>query len=159
VRVLGCALMLTLMLSSASAFDVSCTRTYPSGADPTSWAKQYPSGRTPIPGVSCGFALVNGRIVIGDAEKFAQFLHKHHPFLDSVSQESPGGEAREAMRIGRMIRKHLIRTGHGPPVRGATTAIRTATARAPAFSSGRLGSSALGQRWGFTARYRPISLT
>ena len=55
-------------------------------------------------------ALISGMITVGDFEKFHELLRGSHPFLDTVLLHSPGGDLAEAMKIGRLIRRALIRT-------------------------------------------------
>src|SRR5262245_15908998 len=115
----GMALVLTLTATlptlSSVAAEITCLSfvgpyaTQLDSADLTDLAKRYPSGRRPSPN-TCQRVLIKGKIVLGDAAKFAQIVHISHPFLHSVLLWSSGGSVEEAMRIGRLIRNGLIET-------------------------------------------------
>jgi hypothetical protein len=53
---------------------------------------------------------LSGQIFKGDYDKVVAFLKAHQPFLESFILNSPGGDADEAIRIGRLFRKYLIET-------------------------------------------------
>src|SRR5262245_35063364 len=104
MRGLGCALVLAVVMTSSSpatALDMSCRKNYRGVVerDPAFLTDRFPAGRRPTSDVTCGNASLKGPIVVGDADKFARFLREHHPFLLSVSLESPGGNVFEAMKI------------------------------------------------------------
>jgi len=62
----------------------------------------------------CRTALLRGRIRQGDFEAVKRFLRENHPSLNKLQLfSSPGGDAFEAMKIGRMLRTQLIRV-EGP---------------------------------------------
>jgi len=108
MRVLGCATVLALMVTLASpafGLDINCLQKY---GRPDLVTPFKSSGRVPTLG-SCKIATMNGPIAVGDADKFARLL-RDHPFLVQVQLDSPGGSIEEAMKIGRLIRKHLIAT-------------------------------------------------
>ena len=69
----------------------------------------YPSGRLPEKH-TCRTALIKGPIVIGDQAKLYDLVLQNHPFLDRVLLWSPGGLVDEALNMGRLIRKGLIKT-------------------------------------------------
>ena len=71
--------------------------------------ERWPSGRVPN-AETCTHALIKGTIISGDGAKFAQLLGKNYPFLEYVLLWSPGGSVEEAMKIGRLIRKGLVKT-------------------------------------------------
>jgi len=80
------------------------------GIDKDGALKSWPSGRTPTPSVTCLRGFLSGEIFKGDYDKVVAFLKAHHPFLDSFILNSPGGDADEGIRIGRLFRKYLIDT-------------------------------------------------
>ena len=82
------------------------------GFDKEGTRKNWPSERMPTT-VTCLSGFLSGQIVKGDYDKVAAFLRAHHPFLVSFTLNSPGGDADEAMRIGRLFRKYLITTFNG----------------------------------------------
>jgi len=104
------ALAFALALPRQSlAVEITCLSTY-ADADTARIAEIIlQSGRRPKPS-TCKAVLLNGPIVSGDASKFAQFLRRHHPFLDEVILTSSGGSVDDAMKIGRLVRRGLIKT-------------------------------------------------
>jgi hypothetical protein len=52
--------------------------------------------------------LIRGPITTGDYEKIARFYRSSHPFLIEFKLISPGGNAEEAIQIGRLFRRYLI---------------------------------------------------
>lgn len=60
------------------------------------------------PPAPCGKALLRGTIEKGDYERFLAFYKQHHHLLGYLKLLSPGGDAEEAMKIGRLVRKYLI---------------------------------------------------
>jgi hypothetical protein len=58
---------------------------------------------------TCAEAYIIGDIQKGDYEKVRSLLSKNHPYLGTFEIRSLGGDATEAMRIGSMFRKYLIR--------------------------------------------------
>jgi len=109
MRGLGCALALALMSSPATALDINCNSKY-SSTDMARLAEVAPGGAMPTPAVSCKSVFMKGQIEVGDADKFARILRDYHPFLVTVFLQSPGGSVEEALKIGRLIRSHLIAT-------------------------------------------------
>jgi hypothetical protein len=95
------------------ALDMDCQKYTGWSLDSANFAKSFPSGRKPKEGTCISSVTLRGPIVAGDADKFANMLRQAHPFLGTVYLHSPGGNVREAMKIGRMIRKHLIETKYG----------------------------------------------
>src|SRR3954447_19544665 len=69
----------------------------------------YPSGRLPEKH-TCRTALIKGPIVLGDQAKLYDLVRQNHPFLDRVLLWSSGGLVEEALNMGRLIRKGLIKT-------------------------------------------------
>jgi len=55
--------------------------------------------------------MLRGEISKGDYDHVVAFLRAHHPFLQRFYLNSPGGDADEALRIGRIFRKYLLQTG------------------------------------------------
>lgn len=54
--------------------------------------------------------VVEGEIVPGDFQRLQSLLRDKGPYVERVYLYSPGGEAREAMKIGRMLRTLQITT-------------------------------------------------
>jgi hypothetical protein len=71
--------------------------------------KNYPSGRLPNSD-TCIRVGINGTIVAGDFERFHELVRRNLPFLEFVVLNSPGGDVGESLKIGRLIRKALVRT-------------------------------------------------
>jgi hypothetical protein len=101
------AFALALPPGQSLAVEITCLSTY--DADTARIAEIFQSRRRPKPS-TCTTVLLNGPIVPGDAAKFGKFLRLHHPFLDEVILTSSGGSVDDAMKIGRLIRKDLIKT-------------------------------------------------
>src|SRR5262245_22882603 len=93
---------IALSVAGANAAEVSCL--FKSTASEPSL-----SGRRPTPD-TCKVALIKGTIAPGDSAKFAQVLWHTHPFLEKIVLWSPGGSVDEALKIGRLVRKFLLRT-------------------------------------------------
>jgi hypothetical protein len=53
---------------------------------------------------------LEGRIGPGDAEKFERFMHDAGARIAVVRLRSPGGRAAEAMKIGALVRRYLLKT-------------------------------------------------
>jgi hypothetical protein len=102
------AFALALPPGQSLAVEITCLSTYVD-ADTARIAEIFQSGRRPKHS-TCRTVLLNGPIVPGDAAKFGNFLRRHHPFLDEVTLTSSGGSVDDAMKIGRLIRKGLIKT-------------------------------------------------
>jgi hypothetical protein len=66
-----------------------------------------PLGFAPL---KCVRDLLRGPIVEGDYEKVARAIRESWPNLTMIDLDSPGGSVREALKIGRMLRKYLITT-------------------------------------------------
>src|SRR5713101_4823125 len=77
------------------------------GVDKEGARKSWPSGRMPIVPGTCLKGFLNRQIVKGDYDKVRAFLKAHHPFLGEFILNSPGGDADEAIRIGRLFRRYL----------------------------------------------------
>jgi hypothetical protein len=108
LALIAVAFALALPSDQSLAVEITCISTY-TDVDTARITEIFQSGRRPKPS-TCRAALLNGPIVPGDALKFAQFLRRHHPFLDEVTLTSSGGSVDDAMKIGRAIRKGLIKT-------------------------------------------------
>ena len=59
----------------------------------------------------CVHGFVHGTIVKGDYEKVASLYRNNHRTLTDFYLLSPGGDAKEAMKIGRLFRRYLIKAG------------------------------------------------
>lgn len=68
---------------------------------------RWPSGVRPTD-KTCSEGFIFGAIEKGDFEKVAKFYRANHPFLYSFKIVSQGGNAAEAMKIGRLIRKYML---------------------------------------------------
>ena len=82
LALLAVAFALALPSDHSLAVEITCLSTY-TEVDTARITNIIQSGRTPKPS-TCRAALLNGPIVPGDALKFAQFLRRHHPFLNEV---------------------------------------------------------------------------
>src|SRR5262249_41131808 len=71
--------------------------------------ERYPSGRLPEKH-TCRTALIKGPIVLGDHARVYDLVRQNRPFLDRVLLWSSGGLVEEALNMGRLIRKGLIKT-------------------------------------------------
>ncbi len=114
------ALVLAMFsVSTPNAAEISCGAPYGyiDAERRTRLLKYYPSGRLPNAD-TCGSVLIKGPIEIGDSAKFYQRLQKNHPFLYHIYLWSPGGSAPEAIKIGQLIRKALIKTSAPGPIFG-----------------------------------------
>jgi len=98
----------------AHAAEVECVRKYEiSKPWPEDIAKAFwPSGFRPTAGM-CEEGFLHGTIVKGDYEKVATLYRDNHRLLTAFHLLSPGGDAEEAMKIGRLFRRYLI-TAHAP---------------------------------------------
>jgi hypothetical protein len=92
-----------------TAAEISCVNAWSDGYDPKIMAEWYPSGRRPSSD-TCKTALIKGQLDVGDSVKLAQFLRKHHPFLEDVLLWSSGGLIDEGMKIGHLVRRALLTT-------------------------------------------------
>jgi hypothetical protein len=108
VFLIAAAFALALPSGRSLAVEITCLSTYPD-ADTARISEIFQSGRRPKPS-TCRTVLLNGPIVPGDAAKFRNFLRRHHPFLDEVILTSSGGSVDDAMKIGRLVRRGLIKT-------------------------------------------------
>jgi len=70
--------------------------------------KAWPSGFRPTVGL-CLQGFLHGTIVKGDYEKVAALYRANHRVLYNFALLSPGGDAEEAMKIGRLFRRYLVR--------------------------------------------------
>jgi hypothetical protein len=58
----------------------------------------------------CQFAWIGGEIHRGDYEKLKRFFADNLPALEIISLSSSGGSVTEALLMGRLVRKYLVRT-------------------------------------------------
>jgi hypothetical protein len=70
-------------------------------------AKRWPPGIRPTTN-TCFEGLIRGSITKDDYEKVACLYRSNHPFLSQFRLMSSGGNAEEAMQIGRLFRRYLI---------------------------------------------------
>lgn len=94
---------------SARAAEVKCVEMV---EDPESYPEDiakrlWPSGFRPTVGM-CNRAFLHGTIVKGDFDKVAALYRANHKILRNFSLLSPGGDAVEAMKIGRLFRRYLF---------------------------------------------------
>jgi hypothetical protein len=64
----------------------------------------------PVANVTCTTGFLSGQIFKGDYEKVAALLEANRPFLNVFALDSPGGDVDDALKIGRLLRKHLVET-------------------------------------------------
>jgi hypothetical protein len=109
---------LCLPADSARAADVSCLSVWGEsavknnlgfGTNLLPFDQIFPSGRRPTE-QSCREILISGPIQSGDAQKFTNLLRQNHPFVGGVTIASPGGSVEDALKMGRLIRRHLLST-------------------------------------------------
>jgi hypothetical protein len=70
-------------------------------------SKAWPSGFRPS-ATSCKVALLRGLIARGDYEQYKAFYSHYHRALEVLLLVSEGGNAEEALKIGRLLRKYLL---------------------------------------------------
>ncbi len=100
-----------------SAADIRCLTTWGNSAfEPKTdfgvrpfFDGRFLSGRRPVPS-TCKQIIIEGDIVAADSDRFLELLRANHPFVERVYLWSSGGSVKEAMRIGRLIRKNLLST-------------------------------------------------
>jgi hypothetical protein len=115
-------LLLSAVNSQASSASISCLVTWRAAfgatSDPRFWQKrlldQYPSERVPAPS-QCKTLLIQGEIKEGDYNTTMKLARQSFPFLESLYLNSPGGDASEAIRIGRLAR-HLMLVVNAPSI-------------------------------------------
>jgi hypothetical protein len=95
----------------AHAANVSCLKPFdypaPRPAETVVEAR-WPSGFRPSPR-DCQIAHLQGRIEEGDYERVRSLVRANQRTLVQVYLHSPGGSVAEALRIGSLLRKYLIR--------------------------------------------------
>ncbi len=89
VRKLIFVLVLLLLAPSAKGAEVSCLR-------------QYKDGK------HCKTMLLRGEIQSGDYSKFEHTHIANQPYGYALVLQSPGGDAEEAMKIGRLLRRYSV---------------------------------------------------
>lgn len=99
-----------LAAASAQAADVICLQQVKDFAPAARAAVERTLGET-IPSEACTRALLSGPIIPGDAERIKRAFAESEGFLEGIDLNSPGGDIREAMEIGRFARKALLSTG------------------------------------------------
>ena len=108
------ALLIGTSSSPLSAAEFNCVITWgdiPNAmrANPTDLDERFPSGRRPTTS-TCADVLIKGEIGSGDSAHFREIIQANHPFLQGVLLWSPGGLVEEAMEIGRIVRRELLKT-------------------------------------------------
>src|SRR5258706_13847542 len=92
---------------TGQAAEIICDYLYGQNHDFQKSAPEFwPSGKVPKP-ENCLVAFLHGEIVDGDYERVKAFIRAHHPFLNAIYIQSPGGSIREALMIGRLFRRYL----------------------------------------------------
>jgi len=91
----------------AHAAEVECREKYTEPSPEDLARTLWPSGFRPTVGM-CERGFLHGTIVKGDYEKVAALYRANHKLLTFFSLQSPGGDATEAMKIGRLFRRYLI---------------------------------------------------
>src|SRR5262245_58347390 len=107
VRLLAFALMLAITPNASSAAEIVCIQQFdgePLAEDVAS--KLWPSGFR-LSANACTTALLRGTIEKGDYERYRSFYRLHHRALQDLYLLSPGGDAEEAIKIGRLVRRYL----------------------------------------------------
>ena len=56
----------------------------------------------------CSSMFIKGPIERGDYQRFVAFYAPHYRIVETLFLHSPGGDAEEAMKLGRLVRKYLI---------------------------------------------------
>ncbi len=105
-----CALAVFIGISlcdRAVAADFSCLVSWTGPPTEDRARLLWPSGFRPTQS-HCQAALLKGPIVPGDFDRFRSFYRVHHRALHALHLISPGGDAEEGMRIGRMVRRYLL---------------------------------------------------
>jgi len=104
----GSIIALGLLAAPGHAAEVRCASFYgDTHVTEESAQKLWPSGARPT-ATTCRVGSILGEIVRGDYEKFLTLYRPNYPFLEQMSLDSPGGDADEAMKIGRLFRKYLL---------------------------------------------------
>ena len=102
-------LIVSLTNVCADAATVSCGSYF--GTFTAEQAKpRWPSGRAPVKNVTCSTGYLTGEISRGDYKNVLAFLTANEPFFGTLTLNSSGGDVEEALKIGRLLRKHLIET-------------------------------------------------
>lgn len=105
-----CATILVLCVlgsTGVQAANVGCNLHYGKPFPDEIARKIWPSGARPTKD-SCQIGALRGEITKGDYSRVLDFYRLHHPFLRKFLLDSPGGNVREAIKIGRLFRKYLI---------------------------------------------------
>ncbi len=99
-------------LESAPAAEVRCASgiygRYSLPQDEGWFRRRWPSGVRPT-GSTCSSGFIFGPIKPGDYEKVRALYRQNHPFLASFILASSGGDVVEAIKIGQLFRRYLIR--------------------------------------------------
>ena len=110
---------LFLSADTSHAADISCSKVWGDTAikNNLGFGKNllpfdliFPSGRRPTERSSREI-LISGPIQSGDAQKFTNLLRQNHPFvMNDVKIASSGGSVEDAIEIGRLVRRYLLKT-------------------------------------------------
>jgi hypothetical protein len=107
LKLLGVAALASLLSSNlAGAAQITCIWHYGDGGKGAE-SEVWPPGFRPKP-EACRKARIMGNIENGDYQRYLAFYRLHHPVLTNLQIVSPGGDAEEAMKIGRLVRKYLL---------------------------------------------------
>lgn len=104
----GFALFLAATVS-AQAAEFLCMRYLDDHSAATIAAIEQAVGAKPSPN-ACTAVLLTGSIVPGDARRLKEVFVGSEGFLEILYLDSPGGDLREAMAIGRFVRRALLTT-------------------------------------------------
>src|SRR5262249_3854410 len=111
IRGLAVVSILTMVPNVSRAADISCVQLYDESLSVSLSEdiarKLWPSGFRPSTS-TCNIALLQGRIEKGDFERYKLFYRRHHRGLQTLLLASPGGDAEEAIKIGRLVRKYYV---------------------------------------------------
>jgi hypothetical protein len=97
------------------AAEVECELTNSYSTIPDEIARDWwPSGFRPA-NEMCSYGYLHGTIEIGDYDKVETFYRTNHRVMFGLAIQSPGGNVAEAIKIGRLLRKYLIRADAPSP--------------------------------------------
>lgn len=133
-KLLALVIALALLPHSAHAAEIVCLQRHGDPPDEDVARKLWPSGFRPTMNSSCNIALMHGTIEKGDYERYRSFYRQHHRALQNVCLVSPGGDAEEATKIGRLVRRYL--TSVTAPTRFGDDASPFRLFKPPSFKPG-----------------------
>ena len=99
-----------LMHHNATAAQVACDAQVDSKGykDESRNANYWPGGFRPKAGM-CVYGYIVGKIERGDYDKVHDLIEQNYPFIWGFYLRSEGGDVEEAMKIGRLFRKLLLK--------------------------------------------------